>query len=90
MSVLIYLIVIGLVLGYFAGMFIKGGFGVIADIIAGVVGALLGGNIFNSLGIYPARGWLGVILVGIFGALLFIVILRILKLVLMRFKKSNN
>lgn len=91
MLVLIYLILIGLVLGYLAGVFVKGvGFGVIGDIMAGVLGALLGGFIFNSIGIYPGRGWLGVILVGILGAILFIFILRLVKWALIRFKNYKN
>ena len=87
MVVLICLILIGLIMGYLANVLVKGGYGVIGDIIAGVVGALLGGFIFNSLGIYPARGWLGIILVGILGALLFIVILRLVKWAVVKFKK---
>lgn len=87
MLVLIYLILIGLVLGYLAYVLVKGGFGLIPDLIAGVVGALLGGSIFNSLGLYPARGWLGIVLVGILGAILFIVILRLVKWAVMKFKK---
>lgn len=90
MLVLICLILIGLIMGYLAGVFFKGGFGVIGDIIAGVLGALSGGFIFNSLGIYPARGWLGVILVGILGAILFIIILRFVKWALIKFKSSKK
>ena len=89
--VLITLIFIGLIVGYLAGILIKWfSFGLIWDIVAGVLGALSGGFIFNSLGIYPARGWLGIILVGIFGAILFIFILHIIKWAMMQFKKSKN
>jgi uncharacterized membrane protein YeaQ/YmgE (transglycosylase-associated protein family) len=36
-------IVVGLIAGWLAGMVMKGGYGLIGDIILGIVGALLGG-----------------------------------------------
>ena len=48
----IWFIVIGLVAGWLAGQFMKGGgFGVIGDIIVGVLGALIGGFLFSLLGL---------------------------------------
>jgi uncharacterized membrane protein YeaQ/YmgE (transglycosylase-associated protein family) len=50
----VWFIVVGLVAGWLAGLLMKGGgFGVIGDIVVGVLGALLGGFLFSSW----ARRW---------------------------------
>ena len=47
---LIWFILIGLAAGWLAGQLMKGGgFGVVGDIIVGVIGALLGGFLFREL-----------------------------------------
>jgi uncharacterized membrane protein YeaQ/YmgE (transglycosylase-associated protein family) len=46
-------IIIGLIAGWLAGKISRGrGFGCLADIILGLIGALLGGWIFTKLGIF--------------------------------------
>ena len=56
----IWFIIIGLVAGWLAGVVMKGGgFGVIGDIVVGVVGALIGGFLFRSMGVFPGGGLLG-------------------------------
>ena len=46
-------IIIGLIAGWLAGKLSRGrGFGCLADIILGLIGALLGGWIFTKLGIF--------------------------------------
>ena len=48
----VWFILVGLVAGWLAGQLMKGGgFGVVGDIIVGVLGALLGGWLFNFLGL---------------------------------------
>jgi uncharacterized membrane protein YeaQ/YmgE (transglycosylase-associated protein family) len=56
-----------------------GGFGVIGDIVVGVIGALLGGFIFGSLGVSAGAGLLGSIVVATIGAVVLIFILRLIK-----------
>jgi uncharacterized membrane protein YeaQ/YmgE (transglycosylase-associated protein family) len=76
----IWFILIGLVAGWLAGQLVKGGgFGVIGDIVVGVLGALLGGFLFSSLGVSTGGGLLGAIVVATIGAILLIFILRLLK-----------
>jgi uncharacterized membrane protein YeaQ/YmgE (transglycosylase-associated protein family) len=76
----IWFIVIGLVAGWLAGQLMKGGgFGVIGDIIVGVVGALIGGFLFSSLGLSAGGGLLGSLIVATIGAILLIFILRLIK-----------
>ena len=76
----IWFILIGLVAGWLAGQLVKGGgFGVIGDIIVGVLGALLGGFLFRSVGVSLGGGLLGRIIVATVGAIVLIFILRLIK-----------
>jgi uncharacterized membrane protein YeaQ/YmgE (transglycosylase-associated protein family) len=73
-------IIVGLIAGWLAGQVMKGGgYGVIADIILGILGALLGGWVFGQLGIWPGGGMIGSIIVAFIGALILIGITRLLK-----------
>ncbi len=75
----LWFILIGLIAGWLAGVFMKGGgFGVIGDIIVGVIGALIGGFLFGSLGLFPA-GKFGTLIVATIGAVVFILVLRVIK-----------
>jgi len=76
----IWFIVIGLVAGWLAGQLVKGGgFGVIGDIIVGVIGALLGGFLFSLLGVSAGGGLIGSLIVATIGAVVLILILRLIK-----------
>jgi uncharacterized membrane protein YeaQ/YmgE (transglycosylase-associated protein family) len=76
----VWFALIGLVAGWLAGLLVKGGgFGVIGDIVVGVLGALLGGFLFSSLGLSSGGGLLGAIIVATIGAIVLIFILRLVK-----------
>ncbi|WP_291325567.1 GlsB/YeaQ/YmgE family stress response membrane protein [Desulfovibrio sp. UCD-KL4C] len=76
---LIWFVLVGLVAGWLAGVFMKGGgYGVIGDIVVGVLGAVLGGFLFGSLGI-GANGLLGVLIISTVGAVILIFLLRLIK-----------
>jgi uncharacterized membrane protein YeaQ/YmgE (transglycosylase-associated protein family) len=76
---LIWWTIVGLVAGWAAGKIMKGGgYGVIADIILGIVGAVVGGWLLGALGIY-AGGLIGTIVVAIIGAIFLIWLSRLLK-----------
>jgi len=67
---------IGMCAGWLAGQFMKGsGYGLVGDLVVGVIGALLGGFAFRLVGI-AAYGLLGQLIVATIGAILLIVILR--------------
>jgi uncharacterized membrane protein YeaQ/YmgE (transglycosylase-associated protein family) len=51
----------------------------LTDILLGMVGAVVGGWIFNALGIYPSGGLIASIVVAIVGAVLIIWISRLIK-----------
>ena len=75
-------IVVGLIAGWLAGMVMKGGgFGLLGDIIVGVVGGLLGGWIASSLlhigGLTGIN--LGSILIAFVGAVILLLILRLIR-----------
>ena len=76
-SLVIWLL-IGLIAGWLAGVVMKGGgYGLIGDIVVGILGALIGGFIFSKLGVV-AGGFLGTIVVAFSGAVLLIALLRII------------
>ena len=74
----VWFILIGLVAGWLAGKLVKGGgFGVLGNIIVGVLGALLGGFLFGSLS--AGGGLLGAILVATAGAVILLLLARLVK-----------
>lgn len=77
---LLWFILVGLIAGWLAGMLVKGGgFGVVGDIIVGILGALLGGFLFGQLGLSAGGGLLGSIIVATIGAVILIFILRLVR-----------
>jgi uncharacterized membrane protein YeaQ/YmgE (transglycosylase-associated protein family) len=73
-------IAVGLVAGWLASAVVGGGYGVIGDIVVGVVGAFLGGFIFRALHVgVPFRGLPGTIFVAFVGAIVLLVVLRLIR-----------
>src|SRR5262249_58869228 len=67
---LFWQILIGILAGYLAGRIMRGrGYGLVIDLLLGIVGSILGGFVFGLLGIYPA-GIIGRLLVATAGAVL--------------------
>lgn len=76
---LIWWAVVGLIAGWAAGKIMKGGgYGVVMDIVLGIIGAVVGGWLMGILGI-SAGGFIGTIIVAIIGAVFLIWISRMLK-----------
>jgi len=74
---LIAWLIVGLVAGWLAGQFMKGGgYGLIGDIIVGVVGAFIGGFIFSLVLPGSSVGLIGSIVVAFIGAVILIAIVR--------------
>ncbi len=70
-------IVIGLIAGWLAGLVMRGGgYGLIGDLIVGLIGALVGGFVFGLLVTDRVVGLWGSLLVAFVGACIFIAILR--------------
>jgi uncharacterized membrane protein YeaQ/YmgE (transglycosylase-associated protein family) len=78
-------IAIGLVAGWLASAVVGGGYGVIGDIVVGVVGSFLGSLIFRRLGWHaPFGGLAGTIFVAFIGALVLLLILRLIRMATVR------
>jgi uncharacterized membrane protein YeaQ/YmgE (transglycosylase-associated protein family) len=79
MSNFIWFILIGIVAGWLAGTFMKGGgFGLVGDLILGIIGAVVGGFVFGLLG-FSTTSILGELITATVGAMLFIGLLHVIK-----------
>ena len=79
MSSLIYFALIGIATGWLGGRIMKGsGFGLIGNLVVGVVGAMLGGWALGALGIYTS-GLIGSIISATVGAVLLLFIVSLIK-----------
>lgn len=74
-------LVVGLVAGLLASLVMGGtGYGIIGDIIIGIIGAFVGGWIFRQLGVgSPFGGLAGVIFVAFIGAVVLLFALRVIR-----------
>jgi len=76
----LWFLVVGLVAGWLAGVLVKGGgFGVIGDLVVGVIGAFFGGWLFSTLGASAGGGLVGSIIVATVGAVVLLIIVRLVK-----------
>ena len=80
MSLLTWIIV-GFIAGVLASMIMGGtGYGLIGDIIIGIVGAFVGGWLFSKMGVNsPFGGLAGVIFTAFIGAVVLLFLLRLLR-----------
>lgn len=80
MSILLWIIV-GLVAGVLASLVMGGtGYGIVGDIIIGIVGAFVGGWLFTKLGVStPFAGLPGTIFVAFIGAVVLLFVLRLIR-----------
>ncbi|MGF7131824.1 putative membrane protein YeaQ/YmgE (transglycosylase-associated protein family) [Paraburkholderia sp. EB58] len=73
-------LIIGAIAGWLAGVLVKGGgFGLIVDIIVGIVGAFIGGWLAGVLHISLGGGWIGSIITAVIGAVILLFIIRLIK-----------
>ena len=77
---MIYSILVGLIAGWLTGQVMKGGgYGVLIDIVLGLLGGIIGGWVFGSLGVWPAGGIVGSIVVSFVGAVILVGLTRMLR-----------
>jgi uncharacterized membrane protein YeaQ/YmgE (transglycosylase-associated protein family) len=70
-------LIIGALAGWLAGILVKGGgFGLIGDIVVGIIGAFIGGWLAGVLHIHVGSGWISSIITAAIGAALLIFVLR--------------
>jgi len=76
---LIVWLVIGAIAGWLAGVLVKGGgFGLVIDIVVGILGAVIGGWLAGLLGI-GFSGILGSIVIAVIGAVVLLLVIRLLR-----------
>ena len=79
-EVLLIWLVIGAVAGWLAGVIVKGGgFGLVGDIVVGIVGAFLGGWLLPRLGLNFGVGLVPVIASATIGAVVLLLVLRLIR-----------
>jgi uncharacterized membrane protein YeaQ/YmgE (transglycosylase-associated protein family) len=73
-------LIIGAVAGWLASVLVAGGgFGVILDIVIGIVGAFIGGWLSGALHISLGNGLIGSILTALIGAVVLLFIIRLIR-----------
>ncbi|HYO76979.1 MAG TPA: GlsB/YeaQ/YmgE family stress response membrane protein [Thermoanaerobaculia bacterium] len=74
----LWFIVMGAIAGWLAGRVMRGnGFGLLGDIVVGVIGAFIGGYLFRNVGIEIGAGFVGSLLVALAGGLVLLFIVRL-------------
>jgi uncharacterized membrane protein YeaQ/YmgE (transglycosylase-associated protein family) len=77
---LIVILFVGLVAGWLAGKVVRGtGFGIIGDIIVGILGAFIAGWLFPRLGFHLGTGIVAEIISAAIGAILLLLIVRLIR-----------
>ncbi len=75
----LYFAIIGIIAGWLAGQIMKGrGFGLVGNLVVGVLGAILGGWLFSALGI-SAGGIIGSLIMAVAGAVVLLYVVGLLK-----------
>lgn len=76
----LYFIIIGAVAGWIAGNIMKGGgFGLLVNIILGVIGGIVGGWAFALLGMASTGGLMGSLVTSVVGAVLVLFVAGLIK-----------
>jgi uncharacterized membrane protein YeaQ/YmgE (transglycosylase-associated protein family) len=73
-------IIVGAVAGWLAGLIVRGfGFGLLGNIIVGILGAILGGWLFGVIGFSFTTGIINTIITATIGAVVLLLIVRVVK-----------
>ncbi len=76
----VWWVIVGLVAGWATGKIMRGaGYGVLMDIGLGIVGSVVGGMLMRYLGVPASGGLIPAILVAILGAVVVVVVVRLLR-----------
>jgi uncharacterized membrane protein YeaQ/YmgE (transglycosylase-associated protein family) len=76
----IAMIIIGAIAGWLAGKLVRGfGFGVIWNIVIGIIGAFIGVALLTRLGVVPFSGFFGSIINATIGALILLLIVGLVR-----------
>ena len=77
LTALLFWVIVGLVAGFLASLVMRGGgYGIVGDIIVGIVGALIGGFLMSLIGLNSSGNIIYSIIVAFIGACILIAILH--------------
>ncbi len=78
---ILVILLVGLIAGWLAGKIMRGaGFGIVGDILIGIVGALIGSLLFSYLHIGPIGGfWINAIITSTIGAVVLLFLIGMVK-----------
>ena len=78
-GIIIWLIIGGLA-GWIAGLIVQGtGFGILGDIVVGIVGAIVAGWLLPQLGIHIGTGFVTAVVDAIIGAVILLVVVGLIR-----------
>lgn len=77
---LLWFLLIGCLAGFLAGKILRGGgFGLVGNLVVGVIGAVVGGFLFGLLGISTGNGTLGSLVTATIGAVVLLWLIGFIK-----------
>ena len=77
---IIIMLIVGAIAGWLAGQIVRGfGFGLLWNIVIGIVGAFVGVWLLQQLGFVPFAGFIGSIVNATIGAVILLVIIGLIK-----------
>lgn len=77
---LLIILLIGAIAGWLAGLIVKGyGFGLLGNIVVGIVGALVASFLFPAIGLSLGGGIVGSIIAATLGAVILLFLIRLIK-----------
>jgi uncharacterized membrane protein YeaQ/YmgE (transglycosylase-associated protein family) len=77
---LLVLLLIGAVAGFLAGIVVKGyGYGLVGNIVIGIVGAVIGGWLLPRLGLYTGGDIIGQIIAATLGAIALLLVIGVVR-----------
>jgi uncharacterized membrane protein YeaQ/YmgE (transglycosylase-associated protein family) len=75
---LITIIIVGIIAGWLAGKIVEGGgFGIIGDLVVGIIGAFIGDWLLTRLNFHLGSGFVSLILNATIGAVVLLVLIRV-------------
>jgi len=73
-------IIVGILAGWLAGKIMSGGgYGVIMDLVLGLIGGVIGGWIFTQLNVAGPSGFIGSLVVATVGAIVLVAIVHLVR-----------
>ncbi len=75
---IVVLLIVGLVAGWLAGRIMRSRYGLLGDIVIGVIGAYLGKWLFGLLGVSLGGGIPGTLITAVIGAVVLLFVFRLI------------